>query len=55
MFIDGVWIAPAPVSYVPLKPGKHDVEVRDCETLLARGILDIPKNGGDVKLTIGDE
>ncbi|MFV8750725.1 hypothetical protein ACNOYE_09255 [Nannocystaceae bacterium ST9] len=55
VFIDGVWIAPAPVSYVPLKPGKHDVEIRDGETLLARGIIAIPKSGGDVKLTIGND
>lgn len=52
VFIDGVWIAPAPVSYVPLKPGKHDIEVRDGETLLARGVIDIPKSGGDVRFTI---
>lgn len=55
VFIDGVWIAQAPVSFIPIKPGKHDLEVRDGETLLARGIVEIPKNAGEVKITIGDE
>ncbi len=52
VFVDGVWIGVAPVSYVPLKPGKHDLEVRNGETLLARGVLTIPKNGGDVKVSV---
>lgn len=55
VFIDGVWIAQAPITFVPIKPGKHDLEVRDGETLLARGIIEIPKNAGEVKITIGDE
>lgn len=55
VFIDGVWIAVAPVSYMPIKPGKHDIEIRDGETLLARGIIDIPKTGGDVTFTISEE
>jgi hypothetical protein len=55
VFIDGVWIAVAPVSYMPIKPGKHDIEIRDGETLLARGIIDIPKTGGDITFTISEE
>lgn len=55
VFVDGVWIALAPVSYMPIKPGKHDIEIRDGETLLARGIIDIPKTGGDVTVTIAEE
>lgn len=55
VFIDGVWIGQVPVSFIPIKPGKHDLEVRDGETLLARGIVEIPKNAGEVKITIGDE
>jgi hypothetical protein len=50
VFIDGVWIAPAPISYVPLKPGKHDIEIRDQERVLARGVLEIGKQPGDVKV-----
>jgi hypothetical protein len=55
VFVDGVWIAVAPVNFLPIKPGKHDIEVRDGETLLARGIIDIPKTGGDVTFTVTGE
>lgn len=46
VFIDGVWAGEAPVSGLGLKPGRHDVEVRDGETVLGAGILKI-KNGSD--------
>lgn len=52
VFVDGVWLAPAPISYVPLKPGRHDLEVRDGETVLARGVMNIPRKGGDVTVKI---
>lgn len=55
VFVDGVWIAVAPVSFMPIKPGKHDIEIRDGETLLARGIIVIPKSGGDVTFKISEE
>jgi hypothetical protein len=53
VFLDGVWIAVAPINFVPLKPGKHDLEVRDGEQILARGVLVIGKKGGDVTVRIG--
>lgn len=52
VFIDGVWVAPVPALYVPVKPGKHDLEVRDGERVLARGVLTIPKNGGEVSVRV---
>jgi hypothetical protein len=52
LFIDGVWIAPVPALYVPIKPGKHDLEVRDGEQVLARGLLTIPKNAKEVSVRI---
>lgn len=52
VFLDGVWIAVAPINYVPLKPGKHDLEIRDGERVLARGVLEIGKKAGDVKLVV---
>jgi hypothetical protein len=48
VFLDGVWVAPAPINYVPLKPGKHDLELRDGDKVIARGVLEIGKKGGDV-------
>jgi len=53
VFLDGVWIAVAPINYVPIKPGKHDLEVRDGERVLARGVLEIDKKGGDVTVKVG--
>ncbi|PRP97563.1 hypothetical protein ENSA5_32560 [Enhygromyxa salina] len=52
VFVDGVWIATAPALYVPIKPGKHDLEVRDGERVLARGVLTIPKKGGEVTVRV---
>jgi hypothetical protein len=52
VFVDGVFIAVAPALYVPIKPGKHDIEVRDGEQVRARGVLTIPSNGGDVTMRV---
>ena len=52
VFVDGVWIAPAPINYVPLKPGKHDLEIRDGERVLARGVLEVGKTPGDVTIRV---
>lgn len=52
VFVDGVWIAPAPINYVPIKPGKHDVEIRDGENVRARGVLIVGKKPGDVILKV---
>jgi hypothetical protein len=52
VFVDGVWIAPVPALYVPIKPGKHDLEVRDGERVLVRGVLTIPKKGGEVSVRV---
>lgn len=52
VFLDGVWIAVAPINYVPLKPGKHDLEIRDGERVLARGVLEIGKKAGDVTVRV---
>jgi hypothetical protein len=52
VFVDGVFIAVAPALYVPIKPGKHDIEVRDGERVRARGVLTIPNNAGDVTMRV---
>jgi hypothetical protein len=48
VFVDGVFVAIAPALYVPIQPGKHDIEIRDGERVRARGVLTIPNNAGDV-------
>lgn len=52
VFVDGVWIAPIPALYVPIKPGKHDLEVRDGERVLARGVLTVPKKAREVSVRV---
>ena len=52
VFIDGAWVAPAPLRGHLLKPGKHDVQVRDQETIITTGVIVIPKKGGPVTMTV---
>lgn len=52
VFVDGVFVAVAPALYVPIKPGKHDIEIRDGERVRARGVLTIPSNAGDVVVRV---
>ena len=46
VFIDGEWVGSAPIEALELKPGKHDVQVRDGANVLAAGVLVVPKNPG---------
>jgi hypothetical protein len=52
VFVDGVFVAVAPALYVPIKPGKHDIEIRDGERVRARGVLTIPNNASDVVVRV---
>jgi hypothetical protein len=52
LFIDGVWVSEAPATAIPVKPGRHDLQVRDGARVLAKGILKIPKNGGEVSVQV---
>lgn len=53
VFIDGVWAGTAPIQALELKPGKHDVQVRDGSTVLAAGVLLVPRQpNGDVELEV---
>lgn len=51
VFIDGRFVGVAPVADVTLGPGKHDVQVRDGDRILAEGVITIPK-GASVKATV---
>jgi hypothetical protein len=52
VFVDGMFVALAPALYVPIKPGKHDIEIRDGERVRARGVLTIPNNATDVVVRV---
>jgi hypothetical protein len=44
VFVDGRYLASAgPHAERPLDPGKHEIEVRDGETVIAVGVLTIPR------------
>jgi hypothetical protein len=44
VFVDGRWINLAPIGDLELTPGRHDLEVRDRDVILARGVLDLSAN-----------
>lgn len=52
VFIDGVWVSEAPVDAMTIKPGRHDIQIRDGMDVLARGIIKIPKKGGQVSIRV---
>lgn len=52
VFVDGEWAGEAPVSGFEVKPGRHDVEVRDGETVLGAGILKIQRGSDAVTLSV---
>lgn len=51
VFVDGRFVSTAPVSDLTLGPGKHDLQVRDGDRILAEGVVTIPK-GGSVRATV---
>jgi len=51
VFVDGRYVGTAPVSGISLLPGKHDVQVRDGQKILAEGVLTVPK-GGSMQITV---
>jgi hypothetical protein len=52
VFVDGAFVAVAPALYVPIKPGRHDIEIRDGERVRARGVLTIPNDASDVVVRV---
>ncbi len=51
IFLDGRYVGTAPLSDLTLGAGKHDLQVRDGEKILAEGVLTVPK-AGNVKVTV---
>lgn len=51
LFIDGRYAGTAPLTDLSLMPGKHDVQVRDGQRVLAEGVLTVPK-GGTLDVTV---
>ena len=51
VFVDGRYAGTAPDASLSLLPGKHDVQVRDGQKILAEGVLTVPK-GGSLQVTV---
>jgi hypothetical protein len=51
VFVDGRFAGTAPLSDLSLGPGKHDLQVRDGQKILAEGVVTIPK-GASVRVTV---
>lgn len=52
-FVDGRYLAgDGPHAERTLKPGKHEVEVRDGERVIAVGVLTIPRSAAAVTLVV---
>ncbi len=51
VFVDGRFAGTAPVADLSLGPGKHDLQVRDGQKILAEGVVTIPK-GATVRVTV---
>lgn len=52
-FVDGRYLAgEGPHAERSLKPGKHEVEVRDGERVIAVGVLTIPRSASAVTLVV---
>lgn len=51
VFVDGRYAGTAPLVDLSLLPGKHDLQVRDGEKILAEGVLTVPR-GGSVRVHV---
>jgi hypothetical protein len=52
VFIDGVWVSEGPLSGFAIKPGRHDIQIRDGQTVIAMGMLTVPRKGGSVAIRV---
>lgn len=52
VFVDGRWAGEAPLGEYELQPGRHDLQVRDGETVLSEGILKISRKSDAIEITV---
>ena len=51
VFVNGRYAGTAPDATLSLLPGKHDIQVRDGQKILAEGVLTVPK-AGSLQVTV---
>jgi hypothetical protein len=49
-FIDGRYLGNGATQEIA--PGKHDIQVRDGDQLLAQGVLTVPRNSAGITITV---
>lgn len=50
VFIDGVYAGSNSVEGAEVRPGSHDIQVRDGSTLIAQGVLKVKRNAGTISV-----
>ncbi len=51
LFVNGRYAGTAPLSSIDVASGRNDIQVRDGSTVLASGVLTVPK-GGSLDVTV---
>lgn len=51
VFLDGRFLSTAPIEGYEITPGKHDIQIRDGDIILAEGVIKIPSKT-TVKITV---
>ncbi len=52
LFVDGVWIGIAPFETISVKPGQHDVQIRDGDTVIAQGVITVPTKASSLTIKV---
>lgn len=50
VFIDGHYAGTNSVNGAEVKPGSHDIQVRDGDTLIAQGVLKVKRGAGTISI-----
>lgn len=50
VFIDGYYAGSNSVQGAEVKPGTHDIQVRDGDTLIAQGVLKVKRGAGTISI-----
>jgi hypothetical protein len=52
VFIDGVYEGTTPTDPIPLRPGRHDVQLRDRELVVAQGVMRISTRSDEAVMKV---
>lgn len=52
VFIDGVYEGTTPTDPIPLRPGRHDVQLRDKELIVSQGVMRISTRSDEAVMKV---